>query len=165
MADIEWRRSERFLRAFGREFAVTCQVRNELNGLRVASNIFRTTTERGEPGVPSQPRPFPLGTWRVYRPIHIAEGTNRYLEPYYIPTNAHQLLEEWVVVNGAYMGKSGRQVDDFAYGLHFSQDTHTQGCIKFDSREDLLVFVDALNAALNQIADPNARYLLMEVMS
>ena len=120
----------------------SCKIKNELNGLRSKGPIVRTMPS---PGVPYQPRQFPAGRWQVFKPI---PKTDAYMAPYYIPTDAWQLVDVWTVKDGAYDTKTEMQIKDYGYGLHFSSSPTTLGCIKIGNLLDLQNLVSKINARI-----------------
>ncbi len=136
--------------AFGRRIEYTNWVRNELNMARAMNEIVYSENADGSQGVPYMPRTFPLGTWKVGRPVQKVG----LMAPYFIPTDAHQLVDEWEVQNGLYVGKTGRQVMDWGYGLHCLLTVHhleSWGCFVIEDLEDLDFLV---NQVINFLADP-----------
>lgn len=135
----------------GRDIPISCDVRTLANERRGRAEVVRTM-----PGnVPYEPATFPRGTWHVLRP---RERDDPYKAPYYIPTDARQMVAEWSVVNGPdgkvrYDKPTGRQVEDREYGLHYSSSGTTLGCIKILRVGDLLRLVEAINMALDK--DPS----------
>ena len=129
--EIKWLRDEGNLFFNDHNVDCVCHVRTELNGERLlSSQPVCTENEDGTPGVPYMPRPFPLGKWKV---LAVIPKTNPYLAPEFISTDAHQLVDEWTVslnLKGDvhYVQKSGRQVEDYGYGLHNSTSKTTLGC-------------------------------------
>lgn len=124
-------------------------VRNELNGLRLKSEVaVRSTNKDGSDGVTYMPRQFPKGKWRVTY-VKAADPNDTYLWPYFIGTDATQKVEEWSTTwDGRYEGKTGRVVDDYGYGLHYSSSNTTLGCIRIEKQKDLVVLADMVQAAL-----------------
>ena len=124
--------TERFLEA-------SCVVRNELNGWRklhrkrdVVTAICQNPYEKP----PVMPRPFPKGTWDVYKPL---ARTSPYLAPFFIPTSAEHYLDVWALDSeGGYDHATGEKVLDLGYGIHFSSSNTTVGCIKVHKEDDLL---------------------------
>ncbi len=165
MADIEWVQGSDALRFAGRVFKVSCRVRNELNGLRDKDNLFYTTDMWGHwSSTPSQPRVFPAGEWRVtgwYR------TDKKYLHPVAFRTNARQQLDVWEVKDGVYVRNTGVKVWDYAYLLHWSEESeYTQGCVRLDSEQDVLLFKCLFDAALESMGrnvDPKQKWLSFEV--
>ena len=149
---LTWDRDAEMLVAGSRRIRAWSQVRNELNGLRPnlekikrgKSDVFYTTTASGERGVPSMPRAFPVGKWKILGIIpHPDRANDGYLWPFYIATDAWQMLDEWELdSNGVYERKTGKRVPDYAYGLHFSSSDWTQGCIRIGSESDLRWLVE-----------------------
>lgn len=126
-----------------------CKVRNELNGDRKLSEVaVKSTRENGEDGVPYMPRTFPKGRWHITYVNEVAPA-DTYLWPYFIGTDATQKVEEWNTTwDGRYESKSGRVVDDFGYGIHFSSSATTLGCIRVERKDDLEALVELLRPAL-----------------
>ena len=117
--------------AFGKQIPFDCFVRNELNGLRQMNEVVYSENADGSQGVPYMPRPFPVGTWQLFYPH---SETDALTAPYFFPTDAWQIVDEWDVahdINGklCYVGKTGRQVKDYGYGLHCSSAHESDGCL------------------------------------
>jgi hypothetical protein len=116
--------------AFGKNVPFSCFVRNEINGLRQMNEVVFSVNKDGSKGVPCMPRTFPVGTWSLGMP---GVRSDPLLAPYFIPTTAWQMLDEWEVTNKDgklwYLKKTGRQVADYAYGLHCSTAHESNGCI------------------------------------
>lgn len=121
--------------------AAWCRVRNELNGQRGIDEVVMTEPFEH----PYYPREFPNGTWKVFKPV---QKRAPYLAPYFIPTDAWQMVDLWDVADGKYVRKSGKQYRDEGYGLHFSTSSTTLGCIRIGAQADLLWLVDSIIAAL-----------------
>jgi hypothetical protein len=144
MADIVWHSGDAYLTAFGRCIACSCKVRNEINGLRLPHEVVRTEPH----DIPYYPREFPVGTWNVYAPH---SKSDQYMAPYFIPTDAWQMVDTWSVVqeDGARYGEpTGKQDRDEGYGLHHSVSKTTLGCIKIEYEDDLVWLVLQINAVL-----------------
>lgn len=144
---LSWDKADDFLLAGDRKIRCWSKVRNELNGLRPRAgkpDVFYTTTIGGNKGVPSMPRAFPVGKWKILGIIpHPDRANDGYLWPFYIATDAWQMLDEWELdSNGVYERKTGKRVPDYAYGLHFSSSDWTQGCIRIGSESDLRWLVE-----------------------
>lgn len=127
-----------------RTIAISCIVRNEINSWRKPNEIVYTTPNK----IPYYPRTFPVGVWNVGQP---RPETDPYMYPYFIPTDAHQLVDTWIVENGVYTKKTGLQDDDSAYGLHHSTSTSTLGCTKILDVNDLLYLVQLIQTATEPI--------------
>jgi hypothetical protein len=89
--------------------------------------------------VPYMPIGFPAGIWKVGKPI---AKTNPYLAPYFIPTNAWQMVTEWTLEpDGSYGQPTARKIKDEGYGIHFSTSSTTLGCLKIVNKSELLTLV------------------------
>lgn len=131
---IHWDKSLPYLTFADQHAACSCRVRNEINGLRKASEVVYTM-----PGnVPYMPREFPNGEWEVGSP---RARESEYLAPWFIPTDAWQDVDEWRVLEGMYIGKTGDKVRDYAYGIHFSPFAFTLGCVRLHDKDQLLELV------------------------
>jgi hypothetical protein len=139
---MHWRKGSHELYAFGRVLPVSCDVRNEVNGRRQATELAYSIPEK----LPYQPRQFPKGLWEVGRPV---ARQSKDLAPYFIPTDAWQDLPVWDVVDGKYTHPTDQKTKDMAYGLHYSEWATTLGCIKLESKADLLWLVAEINGKLN----------------
>lgn len=116
---------------------VTCHVRNELNGerpLHDATQVIHSIPS----DKPYMPRVFPAGDWTIGPPRIKSYEKNPLYWPFYIPTDAWQLVDVWELdPNGGYLRKSGQQVRDTGYGLHFCKDSITTwGCVRLSSEAD-----------------------------
>lgn len=133
-------------------------VRNELNGTRPRAgspDVCYSILRDGRLGPPTMPRPFPLGEWAVTGIIpHLAldehgRPLEPYLYPFFIATDAWQLVDEWALdAQGYYDSKTGRKIEDGAYGLHFSSSYTTTGCARVGSELDLRWLVDQIHPRL-----------------
>ena len=71
---------------------------------------------------------------------------DKYLWPWYIPTNAHQLVAVWELRNGGYYRATSVQVQDYGYGLHFSKSSTTLGCIRLQKEDDIRALADMVQS-------------------
>lgn len=138
MITLKFDHKQNVLEAFGRSIPATCDVRNELNGRRHEDQVVYTI-----PGKAAyQPRKFPKGLWKIGRP---EPRTDKYLAPYFIPTDAWQEVTVWEIKNEndieKYVRPTIRKEIDRAYGLHYSTSNTTSGCIRIGSEADLLWLV------------------------
>jgi hypothetical protein len=140
--------------AFEREFEceASSKVRNELNGERKLHDrreVVHAITRNRYDSFPVMPRPFPQGEWEVFWP---EERPNvKYLEPFYIPTDAIQELEVWSLDDKlGYNHPTGTFVDDLGYGLHYSPSETTLGCIRIHTEEDLRELVDMIRWSIKE---------------
>ena len=129
------------LQAFGKEIAISCIVRNEVNGWRRGNEVVKSIPE----GLPIMPRQFPKGTWNVFTPV---VRKDPYLAPYFIPTDAFQFLPIWELDSiGHYKCATKTLTKDTGYGGHTSTSNTTQGCIKILNWGDLVWVVEQINKA------------------
>lgn len=143
---LVWERDKGILHHDNYVMVVSCIVRNELNGRRGRKDpVVRTENADGSDGVPYFPRPFPPGLWRV---TGVLPKDDPYLAPYFISTDAHQLVERWTEVAGHYGESTGEIVEDYGYGLHCSTSISTLGCGRITMRSDLLILRSAIMEAL-----------------
>jgi len=143
--ELSWNRKGSFLLAGERKIPCTCIVRNEFNHLRPRStedtDIFYTTPmSDSEKPVPSMPRIFPVGDWRITKiKAYLDNAKDGYLYPYYFGTDAWQWLDEWELDDGGrYVAPTGRRVRDTAYGFHHSTSGTTLGCIRLSAIADAM---------------------------
>ena len=115
----------------------SCNVRNEINGKRGMDEIVKTMPN----GHAYMPRVFPVGVWEVGFPI---PRYSKELAPYFIPTNAWQMLPIWNVKGNSYVSPSDVTDKDTAYGIHYSEFQNTLGCIKVRNMPDLIELVKAI---------------------
>jgi hypothetical protein len=122
MKTIEVDSDRTFMWAFGKELKTSCIIKSRIN----LPPAYPEHSD-GTPGkMAYQPVKFPSGLWIVKTP----EATNHPLmAPYFIPTNAHQLV---VCVDGS-------KFDDYGYGIHFdAQFEETWGCLHLYSADDAI---------------------------
>ena len=123
---------------------ISCNVRNELNGLRNKSAVVLSIPDKK----PVMPRQFPIGVWEIYKPV---KRDSAYLAPYFIPTNAFQMLPIWELDNnGLYKRKTTNLTRDIGYGLHYSTSSTTLGCIKIQQKNDLLWIIEYIGECFNK---------------
>jgi hypothetical protein len=144
---IEFSHSRELIFAGDRAIPATCKVRNELNGQRPRKgepDVCRTILRSGKSGPPVMPRQFPIGTWKVNGFVRHDDvypngsPVEPYLFPWFIGTDANEELDEWELdEHGFYAGKTGRKVESWAYGFHYSSSLTTLGCIRISSEADL----------------------------
>jgi len=137
---LKWERGTPWLYGDdGLKIAVTnyVRVRNKENPEEVVMSI---------PGrVPYMPLGFPAGVWKVGKPI---AKTNPYLAPYFIPTDAWQMVTEWTLEpDGSYGEPTAKKVRDEGYGIHFSTSSTTLGCLKVVNKSDLLILAKMIAEA------------------
>lgn len=133
---------KKVLKAYGKEMAISCMVRNETNNRGRGEVVYSIPKEK-----PIQPREFPKGKWVVGKPL---PRTHKYLAPYFIPTNAWQTLPVWNVDTSGYLSPSETVTRDEGYGLHYSTSSTTQGCIKIIVLKDLLYLVSCISASIDK---------------
>lgn len=138
---LKFSKSAQTIIAPGRIISAWCKVRNELNKHRGAGEVVMTEPEQH----PYYPREFPNGVWKVFAPL---PRSTPYLSPFFIPTDAWQMVDTWETSQGMYTKKTGKQYRDAGYGLHFSTSSTTLGCIRIGAKEDLLWLVGEINKAL-----------------
>ena len=131
-----------------KDIKADCTVRNELNGWRPLHDpkrgkVIRAMNEDPHWKPPVMPRQIPLGIWDVGKP---RPRDDEYRSPYYIPTDAEQYLDVWELdENGLYDYKTGVQVLDKEYGLHFCLvSSTTVGCVRIVKERDLLWLVERI---------------------
>jgi hypothetical protein len=155
MKTINWTRGSIYLSAFDRQIEVSNVVRNELNGRRklgLKPDVVLTEPDDGTKPKPYMPRGFPEGSWKITGIVPHNDPKDHYLNPYFIATNAHTLVEEWGLdASGGYDKPTGRFVRDAGYGIHWPDpqySTTTLGCIRVVSKDDLLWLVSQIQATM-----------------
>ena len=137
-----------------RDIPASSNVRNELNGqrkLHVPGEVVYAMTHDPYSRTPVMPRTFPKGLWRVHKP---RRRFDRYLAPFYIPTDAEQYLPVWELDDKlGYSHPGDGMVLDIAYGIHFSTSYTTVGCIRVHNEHDLLWLVETINDLLDAHTD------------
>ncbi len=119
-------------------------------------HVVLSTNEDGSDGVPYKPQAFPVGIWNVRMP---QTRSSPFTAPYFIPTDAHQFVEEWELdEHERYKCKTGRLVMDWGYGLHHSAIDYTFGCLKILDARDVFWLAEQITDFLT-----HARNVTMEV--
>jgi hypothetical protein len=151
MADVTYIRARELLDAYGRQIEVSNYVRTNRDG----------SPDRTRDGVAVKPGHFPAGLWKLTDPL---PRTAPDLAPFFIPTDAWQMLEAWTEKDGKYGAPTGRLVRADAYGIHFSALDFTFGCIRVVRREDLAWLVAQIQAELKELRaiDPRQAWVSME---
>ena len=143
-----WKHGTDYLSAFGRTIAVSDNfyaIMTETPGI----HVIMSTNEDGSDGVPYKPQSFPVGIWDIRAPL---ARTSIYTAPYFIPTDAHQWVDEWELdEHQLYKCPTGRQVMDWGYGIHHSAINYTFGCLRVVDEVDLLWLVSQINLASSQV--------------
>ena len=126
---ILWNRDTGIAICGDKQFTITSDVRNELNGRRSLGNpkeVVRAIV-KGQWGPPYMPRPFPLGKWRV---TGIEKTDVPEFAPIKIKTDAWQMAQVWELdKDGGYSHSTDEYVRDEGYYLHWSQGSKTTlGC-------------------------------------
>jgi len=154
MKVLSWTKDTAYLSAFGRQIEVSNVVRNELNGRRklgLKSDAVLTEPDDGTKPMPYMPRGFPEGSWKITGIVPHTDPKDHYLNPYFIATNAHALVEVWGLdALGGYDKPTGSFVRDSGYGIHWPDPAYsmtTLGCIRIVSKQDLLWLVSQIQTA------------------
>ena len=124
--------------------AADCQVRNEIfddprdeRPLHVPKQVVYAETGNRYERIPYMPHRFPEGIWNIGTPRE-KPPEDEYLWPYYIPTDAWQIVNEWVLdTTGGYSRPTTRFVVDTGYGIHYHPGRTTLGCIHVIKEQDL----------------------------
>lgn len=140
---IYWKRWAPNCTAFGVELPMTNDVRNELPAAdrplpdHPNNDIVYTEPDDGSDPAPYMPRHFPVGTWEITA-IQEHPPTDNYLYPFYLATDAWQMVDEWLLIDGKYDRPSGRQVRDAGYGAHYPGDSPTTlGCLRVTTEANI----------------------------
>jgi hypothetical protein len=116
-----------------------------------ASKVIQQITQKRTYGVPISPKPFPKGTWNItgIEQWASAESRKNYGE-WKINTDAFQLVDEWDLdAKGAYKNKTGAQVDDWGYAIHYSVFRTSLGCITTTNKRDFDKLLKLLRECLD----------------
>jgi hypothetical protein len=148
---IVWNRDAGKAECCGEEFAITCDVRNELNGRRKLhdrNEVVNTVTADGRWGHAYMPRPFPKGNWKI---TGVEKTSVPVFAPVKVTTNAHQKVEAWNLDGrGGYDKPSGIYEEDYGYHLHWSEASRTTlGCgrVGVESCRQALALAELVKAA------------------
>jgi hypothetical protein len=156
---ITWAKSEGALYCATTRVVCWSKVRNELNHLRPYSPLKEGKTDvyYATGHVPAMPRPFPIGIWRItgFKEHPDPTENHGYLYPVFIRTNAVSKVPEWELdENKLYKRPTGRMIDDYDLGLHFSTSDWTQGCIRIDTEDNIRWLWQVLTAGDTLIVTP-----------
>lgn len=147
MIALTWCHGDSNLIAFHRTIAVSNRFYQILTQCP-KDHVVRTTNADGSDGVPYKPQSFPEGVWNVRAP---QARTSPFTAPFFVPTDAHQLVDEWELdEHGLYKYPAGRQVMDWGYGIHHSQIAYTFGCLNVLDIPDVLFLVESLKEAAGE---------------
>lgn len=125
------------MEAFGGFLDCSCRVRNLENGQRgKAELVYSIPTAK-----PYSPQVFPTGLWEIGE---IEPKEDDYLAPFFINTDAFQMVRVWEVKNGLYVKATDEWVKDKEYGIHFSTSPTTLGCLKVMKKHDLVWLVEKI---------------------
>jgi hypothetical protein len=130
------------LKILDREIECWSKVRNELNGFRPRPgehDICIAINKDGSPGAPIMPRPFAPGVGKItgFKEHPDPTENHGYLYPIFIRTDRVADVPEWELdENGFYLRPTGRIVQDYFNGMHFSTCDYTQGCLRIAKEED-----------------------------
>jgi hypothetical protein len=131
------------LNVLDRSIECWSKVRNELNGLRPRRgqhDICISINADGSPGVPIMPRPFALGEGTItgFKEHPDPTENSGYLYPVFVRTDRVASVPEWELdENGFYLRPTGRVVNDYFNGMHFSSNDYTQGCLRIAIEDDV----------------------------
>jgi hypothetical protein len=151
MKTMTWDNRKPYLEFDGMQYKCWSHVRNEINKERPrpqSHDICISINKDGTPGVPIMPRPFPCGEWKItgFKEHPDPLENHGYLYPVFIRTNAVNLVPEWRLdENGFYLEPTGRIVEDYYNGLHFSTSWFTQGCIRIATETEVRLLWHSLS--------------------
>jgi hypothetical protein len=135
MIKLTWKHGDAKMVAFHRTIDVSNKFYEILTQCP-SDHVVLSTKEDGSDGVPYKPTWFPIGAWRIRKPL---PRMSPYTAPYFIPTDAHQLVEEWELdEHGLYKYSTGKMVMDWGYGMHHSIIDYTFGCLKILDTTDVV---------------------------
>lgn len=147
MADLSWRHGDANMVAFHRTIGVSNKF-YEILTQAPAEHVVLSTNADGSDGVPYKPTWFPVGLWIVRMPL---PRTSPYTRPFFISTDAHQLVDEWELdEHQLYKCATGRQVTDWGYGIHHSTCDYTFGCLRVLDIPDLVWLVGQINQEISE---------------
>jgi hypothetical protein len=137
----------------GREFDITCDVRNELNGrrrLHDKKEVVNVVTALGKYGQAYMPRRFPKGRWEI---TAVEETSAPVFAPFKIKTTAHQVVDTWLLDSGGGYDRKCGKADDFGYYLHWCKGSKTTlGCgrVGLDTPYQVVVLAELIRSAWNE---------------
>ena len=147
---MTWKHGDENMVAFHRTIAVSNRF-YEIITETPAEHVVQTTNADGTDGVPYKPQAFPVGVWTVRAP---EIRTSPFTTPFFIPTDAHQLVDEWELdEHQLYKCPTGRKVMDWGYGIHHSEIDYTFGCLRVLNVSDVLWLVQSLRGVTGDIVE------------
>ena len=127
-------------------YPASCRVRNELNGRRKLDEVVYTVPTIGKPK-PYYPRQFSSGIFEI---TDIEYTNDPEYAPVKIKTTAIREVFTWDLdINGRYWEPTGKIQTDTAYWIHYTDSPTTLGCIKVNSKEDIIHFANIIEPVLN----------------
>lgn len=146
----------------GKTFRADCQVRNEINGERMADQVVQTYEKNGVRR-PYMPRTIPSGLWKITEVVWIDDESSEYW-PVLVRTDAKRYVYLWQLHNGRYIHRTNSFAVDLGYHMHHaryngSRSRTTHGCINFWTPEIAIDFAETVEPELK--AD---RLVTLEVM-
>lgn len=119
-------------------FPASCNVRHELNGRRLLHNtadVVMTFPKVGERR-PYMPRQFPSGIFEITK---VEWTSDPVYEPVKIRTTATRRVFLWDLdYSGGYDRPTDETQIDSQYHIHYTDSRTTLGCIKCNSRDDMI---------------------------
>lgn len=147
----------------GKTFRADCQVRNEINGERMADQVVRTYELNGFRR-PYMPRTIPSGIWKITEVVWIDDESSEYW-PVLIRTDAIRAVYIWDLDgDDRYIRRTDTIVADTGYHMHYARyhgnrSRTTHGCINFWTPEIAIDFAKTVEPEIK--AD---RMVSLEVM-
>lgn len=135
------------LTGIGDDIPATCIVRNEVNGWRRSDQVVRTTpgTAPDRPGVAYMPRPFPPGAWTVTGVYSMSKDSVFW--PYFIDTDAHQVLSVWETnADGTYGRPTRETFEGVGYGIHHARYNDRRGLVRSNTTLGCINILDPTDA-------------------
>jgi hypothetical protein len=131
------------------QYPVSCNVRTLRERTRMVDEVVRSIPS----GAPYDPRPFPIGLWRVTRVVWQQDARFDFATygPVKILTNAWQMVEVWKLDQfGDYLRETDELVRDEGYWLHYSESRTTLGCIRVESPQGVIGLARTIEEALRR---------------
>ena len=147
---LRFSHSQRKIWAGDHLYPASCDVRNELNNRRKMNQVVKTYPSEGS-RLPYFPRVFPLGVWKVKKPIWTDDPE---YWPVKIPTTAVRNVFTWETEDGSYNRISEIVQEDAFYHLHHAKNSRTTlGCIRIAIPGDAATIAKSVERHMDALED------------
>lgn len=134
-------------------YPASCSVRHELNGrraLHTEKEVRWTFPDEGH-RKPYMPRQFPSGIFKVTAVVYTDDPE---YAPVKIRTTATRDVFTWELdIMGGYERQTNKVQTDTQYHIHYTDSKTTLGCIRCDSKSDIITLAELIKPAVDRGED------------